>query len=71
MTNRDRTGKLHEADPSGRVACFDPGRAGDRDRLAAAARWSSGKNVGRLAETPVRLRIAMRSSKLYSFQFTG
>ncbi len=43
----------------------------DRNRLAAAARWSSGKNVGRLTGTPVRLHIAMRSSKLYSFQFTG
>ena len=42
-----------------------------RNRLAAAARWSSGENAGPLAGTPVRVHLAMRSCKLYSFQFTG
>jgi hypothetical protein len=33
--------------------------------------WQHGPDVGRLAGKPVRLRLHMRSARLYAFQFTG
>ena len=43
----------------------------DRNRLAATARWSSGKRVADLQGRPIRLHVTMRSCKLYAFQFTS
>ena len=42
----------------------------DRNRLAAPARWSSGKTLAELQGRTIRLHITMRSCKLYAFQFT-
>ena len=42
----------------------------DRNRLAAPARWRSGKTVAELQGRTIRLHVAMRSCKLYAFQFT-
>jgi hypothetical protein len=42
----------------------------DRNRLAAPARWSSGKSVADLQGRPIRLHVAMRACKLYAFAFT-
>ena len=41
----------------------------DRNGVAQEVWWKNGPDVGKLAGRPVRLRIKMRSSKLYAFQF--
>ena len=41
----------------------------DRNGTAQEVWWKSGPDVGRLAGTPVRLRLKMRSAKLYAFHF--
>ncbi len=42
----------------------------DRNRLAAASRWSSGRTMAELQGRTIRLHVTMRSCKLYAFQFT-
>ncbi|MGD8239809.1 MAG: hypothetical protein PVH68_14715, partial [Armatimonadota bacterium] len=39
------------------------------DAIEHAVAWKSGTNVGRLARTPVRLRIVLRNADLYSLRF--
>ena len=41
----------------------------DRNGVAQEVWWRQGPDVGSLAGRPVRLRIAMRSAKLFAFQF--
>ena len=41
----------------------------DRNGTAQEVWWKSGPDVGRLAGKPIRLRLKMRSAKLYAFQF--
>jgi len=37
--------------------------------IARRVTWKGGADVGSLSGRPVRLRFAMRSAKLYAFQF--
>jgi hypothetical protein len=39
------------------------------DSVAEAVRWKGGNDVGKLAGTPVRLRVVMKDADLYSIQF--
>ena len=41
----------------------------DRNSVAQEVWWRSGPDVGSLAGRPVRMRVRMRSAKLYAFQF--
>lgn len=43
----------------------------DRNGTAQELWWQNGPDVGPLAGRPVRLRLRMRSAKLYAFQFLG
>ena len=39
--------------------------------VAHIVRWRGNPDVSRLAGQPIRLKIAMRSAKLYAFQFVN
>jgi hypothetical protein len=39
--------------------------------VAHVVRWKGNADVTPLAGRPIRLKIAMRSAKLYAFQFVG
>jgi hypothetical protein len=41
----------------------------DRNGTAQEVWWKGGPDVSKLAGKPVRMRIKMRSAKLYAFQF--
>ena len=41
----------------------------DRNGVAQEVWWRSGPDVGSLAGRPIRMRVTMRSAKLYAFQF--
>ena len=43
----------------------------DRNGVAQEVWWRTGPDVGSLSGRPVRLRVRMRSAKLYAFQFVG
>ena len=41
----------------------------DRNGIAQEAWWKEGPDVSKLVGKPVRMRVKMRSAKLYAFQF--
>jgi hypothetical protein len=43
----------------------------DRNGVAQEVWWENGPDVSRLSGQTIRLRIKMRSSKLYAFQFSA
>ena len=49
---------------------FEDAVSVDRNGVAQEVWWRGGPNLGSLAGRPVRMRITMRSAKLYAFQFS-
>lgn len=48
---------------------FEDAESVDRNGVAQEVWWRGGPDVGSLSGRPVRMRVTMRSAKLYAFQF--
>ena len=48
---------------------FEDAVSVDRNGVAQEVWWQTGPDVGSLSGRPVRLKLRMRSAKLYAFQF--
>ena len=48
---------------------FDNAVSVDRNGVAQEVWWRGGPDVGSLSGRPIRMRVTMRSAKLYAFQF--
>ena len=60
---QDEAGKLFPG------YAFEDAVSVDRNGVAQEVWWQTGPDVGSLSGRPVRLKLRMRSAKLYAFQF--